>query len=149
VSAVVGGIPATALSRGVYTEQSLRERFSRVETVARRVGAIGDDGGSLLRPVLFCFWSPVMLRNSVAYPDPGSGAFSTPGSGAFFDTGIWDGVFPGIPDPKPIFCSCWIREIRDPRSGINIPDPQHCLEIWWRISTLLSTLQSFILVIHY
>jgi hypothetical protein len=58
VSAVVGGIPPTALSRGVYTEQSLRERFTRVETVARRVGAIGDDGGSLLRPVLFCLWSP-------------------------------------------------------------------------------------------
>jgi mitofilin len=53
VSAVVGGIPPTALSRGVYTEQSLRERFTRVETVARRVGAIGDDGGSLLRLVFF------------------------------------------------------------------------------------------------
>ncbi len=68
VSAVVGGIPPTALSRGVYTEQSLRERFTRVETVARRVGAIGDDGGSLLRPVLFAFGDIVliMLRNLLA-----------------------------------------------------------------------------------
>ena len=48
----MGGIPATAVSRGVYTEQSLRDRFIRVETVARRVGAIGDDGGSLLKYVL-------------------------------------------------------------------------------------------------
>jgi hypothetical protein len=33
----------------VYTEESLRERFIRVESVARRVGAIGDDGGSLIK----------------------------------------------------------------------------------------------------
>jgi hypothetical protein len=106
VSAVVGGIPTTALSRGVYTEQSLRERFTRVETVARRVGAIGDDGGSLLRSVLFAFGDIIvgvliMLRNllaqcysfisitfshtchsyicSVADPDRGSGALLTPG----------------------------------------------------------------------
>ncbi len=102
MSAVVGGIPATALSRGVYTEQSLRERFTRVETVARRVGAIGDDGGSLLRLVLFAFAVLIMLRNllaqcyslisllhsmillihyicSVADQDRGSGALLTPG----------------------------------------------------------------------
>jgi hypothetical protein len=45
----VDSLPATAVNRGVYTEQSLRERFSRVETVARRVGTIGEDGGSLLK----------------------------------------------------------------------------------------------------
>ena len=49
MSAIVGGIPPAAVNRGVYTEQSLRERFTRVERVARRVGAIGDDGGSLIK----------------------------------------------------------------------------------------------------
>ena len=49
VSAVVSGIPETALTRGVYTEQGLRDRFGRVEAVARKVGFIGEEGGSLLR----------------------------------------------------------------------------------------------------
>ena len=49
VSAIVGGIPPAVVSRGVYTEESLRERFTRVETVARRVGALGEDGGSLIK----------------------------------------------------------------------------------------------------
>ena len=48
---VVAGIPETAVSRGVYTEQGLRDRFCKVEAVARRVGNIGEEGGSLLRSV--------------------------------------------------------------------------------------------------
>jgi len=49
VSAIVAGIPAKAVERGVYTEQGLRDRFNRVETVARRVGTIGNEGGSLIK----------------------------------------------------------------------------------------------------
>ena len=48
---MVAGIPETAVSRGVYTEQGLRDRFCKVEAVARRVGNIGEEGGSLLRSV--------------------------------------------------------------------------------------------------
>ena len=47
----MAGIPEAAVSRGVYTEQGLRDRFCKVERVARRVGNIGDEGGSLLRLV--------------------------------------------------------------------------------------------------
>ena len=49
MNTVVSSIPGEALTRGVYTEQGLRDRFVRVEAVARRVGRIGDEGGSLLR----------------------------------------------------------------------------------------------------
>ena len=48
MSAILSGIPDEAVQRGVYTETALRNRFNRVESVARRVARIGDDGGSLL-----------------------------------------------------------------------------------------------------
>ena len=48
VNAIVNGIPSEAVERGVYTETALRDRFSRVESIARRVARIGDEGGSLL-----------------------------------------------------------------------------------------------------
>ena len=48
VNSIVNGIPAEAVERGVYTETALRDRFNRVESVARRVARIGDEGGSLL-----------------------------------------------------------------------------------------------------
>ena len=37
-----------ALERGVYTEDSLKERFTVVEKTARKVAGIGEEGGSLL-----------------------------------------------------------------------------------------------------
>jgi len=48
VDVVLSTISPVALERGVYTEDSLKERFCKVEKVARRVANIGDDGGSLL-----------------------------------------------------------------------------------------------------
>jgi len=48
VNAIVNGIPSEAVERGVDTETALRDRFSRVESIARRVARIGDEGGSLL-----------------------------------------------------------------------------------------------------
>ena len=49
VKAVVGSVSKVAVERGVYTEDSLKERWAGVESVARKVAAIGDEGGSLLR----------------------------------------------------------------------------------------------------
>ena len=49
VKAVVGSVSKLAVERGVYTEDSLKERWAGVESVARKVAAIGDEGGSLLR----------------------------------------------------------------------------------------------------
>ena len=51
VAAVVGSLSPVALERGVYTEDSLRERWQGVESVARRVVGVGEEGGSLIRSV--------------------------------------------------------------------------------------------------
>ena len=46
MKAVVGSVSKVAVERGVYTEDSLKERWAGAEAVARKVAAIGDDGGS-------------------------------------------------------------------------------------------------------
>ena len=51
VRAVLGSLSPVALERGVYTEDSLKERWLGVERVARRVANIGQGGGSLFRSV--------------------------------------------------------------------------------------------------
>eukprot|EP00092_Neocalanus_flemingeri_P020720 GFUD01022454.1.p1 GENE.GFUD01022454.1~~GFUD01022454.1.p1 ORF type:complete len:807 (-),score=363.31 GFUD01022454.1:251-2671(-) len=48
VDIVLASISPLALERGVYTEDSLKERFCVVEKNARRVAGIGEEGGSLL-----------------------------------------------------------------------------------------------------
>jgi len=68
VLTVVAGIPETAVSRGVYTEQGLRDRFCKVEAVARRVGNIGEEGGSLLRYGLSYLQSMLLVDTSVRTP---------------------------------------------------------------------------------
>ncbi len=80
------------------------------------------------------------MRGSVAYPDPGSGAFLTPGSGmgkkirsgSRFGMNNTDNISESL---ETIF---WVKILKffdadpgsgmekfDPGSGINIPDPQH------------------------
>jgi hypothetical protein len=91
----------------------------------------------------------------IRFLDPGFGAFLTPGSGTYSDPGSGmrknpdteSGMNP--PDlifglkipvfkffdagPDPGSCKPWILDsrscIQDPGSGINIPDPQHCIHI--------------------
>jgi len=70
VGAIVSGIPATAVERGVYTEQGLRDRFNRVETVARRVGSIGSEGGSLIRYGLSYLQSLLLVDTMQRTPTP-------------------------------------------------------------------------------
>jgi len=48
VEVVLSSISPVALERGVYTEDSLKERFAKVEMVARKVAGVGEEGGSLL-----------------------------------------------------------------------------------------------------
>ncbi len=64
VKAVLQSIPDEVSTRGVYTEESIRERFRRVEKVARRTALIGDEGGSLMRYLLSYLQSLFILSPS-------------------------------------------------------------------------------------
>jgi len=48
IEVILGSISPVALERGVFTEDSLKEKFCKVEKVAKQVAGIGDEGGSLL-----------------------------------------------------------------------------------------------------
>lgn len=52
VETIIQTIPEEALDRGVWTEDSLRERFPRVKKVCKRVAMIDDKGGSLFKFML-------------------------------------------------------------------------------------------------
>lgn len=45
---VLASISQISMERGVFTEDSLKEKFCKVEKIARRVAGIGEEGGSLL-----------------------------------------------------------------------------------------------------
>lgn len=49
LSAVIGAVSEEARTRGVYTEDALRERFIKVDRICKRVSMIGDNGGSLIK----------------------------------------------------------------------------------------------------
>jgi len=68
VNAIVTGIPAEAVERGVYTETALRDRFNRVESVARRVARIGDEGGSLFMYGLSYLESMLLIDTATRSP---------------------------------------------------------------------------------
>ncbi len=84
---------------------------------------------------------PFSIPPSVADPDPGSSAVVTPASGMFHIsessvTIFWVKILKFLvadPDPGSDAFLPWIRDQgwknSDPRSGINIPDPQHCLHL--------------------
>jgi len=64
VKTVLGSLSPIALERGVYTEDSLIERFGNVETVAKRVAGIGEQGGSLLAFGLSYLQSILMVNTA-------------------------------------------------------------------------------------
>ena len=71
---MVGLVPETAVSRGVWTEAALAERFTRVRSVARRVALIDECGGSLFRYLASYLMSVFTVRQRVhaavaAHPD--------------------------------------------------------------------------------
>jgi len=62
ISTVIGAVPEMAVTRGVWTESALAERFTRVRSVARRVGLIDESGGSLFRYFVSYFMSVFVFR---------------------------------------------------------------------------------------
>lgn len=47
VAVVLSGVPLLAINRGVYPEDALRERFIKVEKLARRLALVPENGASL------------------------------------------------------------------------------------------------------
>lgn len=68
VSAVLKGIPSEARKRGVFPEVALRERFLKVERVARKLALIPEDGGSLPRYFLSYLQSFLLFRSANPIP---------------------------------------------------------------------------------
>ncbi|XP_013785078.1 MICOS complex subunit MIC60-like [Limulus polyphemus] len=64
VAAVLAGIPKEALHRGVYTEESLKERFHKVNKVCRRVALIDENGGSLYRYLVSYLQSLLVIESA-------------------------------------------------------------------------------------
>jgi len=61
-------VPKQALESGVYTEDALISRFEKVNTVARRVSLIGDEGGSLWRYLLSYLQAALVIERSDRKP---------------------------------------------------------------------------------
>jgi len=68
VSTVLASIPSVALERGVYTEDSLKERFVKVEKLTKRVALVGDDGGSLFKFGLSYLQSLLLVNTTERLP---------------------------------------------------------------------------------
>jgi len=74
VDAVVESLPTEALARGVYTDQTIRDRFFRVEAIAKRTALVGEDGGSLLLYALSYLQSILVVPPTTEYmPDSRTG----------------------------------------------------------------------------
>ncbi|XP_063604055.1 MICOS complex subunit MIC60-like isoform X1 [Penaeus indicus] len=70
LSAVIGAVSEEARTRGVYTEDALRERFIKVDRICKRVSMIGDNGGSLIKYML-SYVQSFLILNAFEYL-PGS-----------------------------------------------------------------------------
>jgi len=68
VHGVLSSFSPVALDRGVYSMSNLKERFTKVEKVARRVAWVGEDGGSLLQFGLSYLQSLLMVDMSTRAP---------------------------------------------------------------------------------
>lgn len=68
VQAVLAGIPEEAKIRGVYPEDALRERFLKVEKVARNVALIPAEGARLHLYILSYIQSLLLLKAANPIP---------------------------------------------------------------------------------
>jgi len=68
VQVILSSLSPLALDRGVYSINNLKERFCKVEKVARRVTGVGEEGGSLLSYGLSYLQSVLMVDLSVRSP---------------------------------------------------------------------------------
>lgn len=62
VKAVVQGIPDEASKRGVFPEDALRERFLKVEKMARKLALVPEEGASLPIYLLSCLQSFLIVQ---------------------------------------------------------------------------------------
>ncbi|XP_058797751.1 MICOS complex subunit Mic60-like [Phymastichus coffea] len=68
VSAAIKGIPTEAVKRGVYPEDALRERFIKVEQMARKLALVPEQGASL--PLYLLSYLQSFLLVKAASPIP-------------------------------------------------------------------------------
>ncbi|KAH3784977.1 hypothetical protein DPMN_163052 [Dreissena polymorpha] len=66
VNRVLESIPQQALTRGVYTEDNLRQRYTKIYRVAKRVTLIDETGGSLMKFMLSYFQSVCVIPSVYA-----------------------------------------------------------------------------------
>ncbi|XP_053201268.1 MICOS complex subunit MIC60-like isoform X2 [Panonychus citri] len=67
-SSILNSIPNDAIVEGVHNEDSLIERFKKVDKLCKRVALIGDNGGSLGQYVL-SYLQSVLIIDSVKIPE--------------------------------------------------------------------------------
>ncbi|XP_023712428.1 MICOS complex subunit Mic60 isoform X2 [Cryptotermes secundus] len=84
VKVVLAGIPSEAAGRGVYTEEAMRERFLKVERIARRLALIPEQGGSL--PLYFLSFLQSFLLIKAVNPIPAAELADEPVELAQLDT---------------------------------------------------------------
>ncbi|XP_074027023.1 MICOS complex subunit Mic60 isoform X1 [Leptinotarsa decemlineata] len=68
VCAVINGIPKEAKERGVYPEDALRERFLKVEKVARTVALVPEEGAALPVHILSYIQSFLLIKAASPIP---------------------------------------------------------------------------------
>ncbi|CAG9766278.1 unnamed protein product [Ceutorhynchus assimilis] len=68
VTAVISGLPKEARERGVFPEDALRERFLKVEKVARTVDLVPAGGASLPVHILSYIQSLMLIKSSNLIP---------------------------------------------------------------------------------
>lgn len=68
VRVVVDGIPMVAKNRGVYPEDALRERFLKVEKIARSLALVPREGAHLHIYILSYIQSLLLLKAASPIP---------------------------------------------------------------------------------
>lgn len=68
MEAVINGIPQEAKERGVFPEDALRERFLKVEEVARRMALVPAEGARLPIYILSYIQSFFLIKNPSPIP---------------------------------------------------------------------------------
>lgn len=67
-TSILNSIPNNVIEEGVHNEDSLIERFHKVDKLCKRVALIGDDGGSLYHYFL-SYLQSLLLIDSVKIPE--------------------------------------------------------------------------------
>ncbi|CAH0556122.1 unnamed protein product [Brassicogethes aeneus] len=68
VCSVVAAIPKEATERGVYPEEAIRERFLKVEEVARKMALVPEEGASLPIHILSYLQSVLLVKAASPIP---------------------------------------------------------------------------------